>query len=107
MAVSSKHDPILQRFKAELQEMYGDQLERIVLFGSRARDEAQPDSDYDVAVFLKELRDPWKERFRLADLRVDFLDGAGAFLDAKPFSITEYGERTPIMNEIRRDGLDL
>ena len=107
MTVASTDDPILKRFKAALQEIYGDQIERIVLFGSRARGEAQPDSDYDVALFLKQVPDRRKERHRLADLRVDFIDDTGAFFDTKPFSIAAYADRTPLMSEIRRDGLDL
>ncbi len=107
MAVNSTSDPVLSRFRAALDEIYGDQIERVVLFGSRARGDAHADSDYDVAVFLKELPDRWKERHRLADLRVDFIDETGAFFDAKPFSIASYAEPTPLMQEIRRDGLDL
>ena len=45
-------DPILKRFRAALDEMYGDRLERVVLFGSKARGDAGEDSDYDIAVFL-------------------------------------------------------
>lgn len=33
--------------------MYGERLERVVLFGSYARGDAGPDSDYDVAIFAK------------------------------------------------------
>jgi Nucleotidyltransferase domain len=55
MKVASTDDPILRRFKAALQEIYGDQIERIVLYGSRARGEAQPDSDYDAALFLSQV----------------------------------------------------
>lgn len=47
-------DPILTRFRAALDETYGSRLDRVVLFGSRARGDARPDSDYDIAVFLKE-----------------------------------------------------
>jgi len=68
------HDPILTRFRAALDEIYGARLARVVLFGSRARGEARPDSDYDVAVFLKWLPDRWTELDRLADLRVRFID---------------------------------
>jgi predicted nucleotidyltransferase len=78
-------DPILKRFKAALVEIYGDRIDRVMLFGSRARDEAHEDSDYDVAVFLKSLPERWKELDRLANLRVDFLDDTGAFFDAKPY----------------------
>ncbi|HVC62259.1 MAG TPA: nucleotidyltransferase domain-containing protein [Acetobacteraceae bacterium] len=100
-------DPVLQRLRAALRGIYGDQIDRLVLFGSRARGEARPDSDYDIAVFLKRLPDAWKERFRLAGLRVDFFDETGAFIDAKPYPATAYRDRTPLMHEIRRDGLDL
>ena len=73
-------DPVLQRFKAALQEIYGNRIERVVLFGSRARGAARDNSDYDVAVFFRDLPDVWKERLRLADLRVAFLDTTGRVL---------------------------
>jgi predicted nucleotidyltransferase len=87
--------------------MYGAQLNRAVLFGSRARGDARTNSDYDVAVFLNTLPDRWAELNRLADLRVMFLDQTGAFFDAKPYLATAYRDGTPLMYEIRRDGLDL
>jgi len=30
-------DPVLKRFRAELEKAYGETLDRVVLFGSRAR----------------------------------------------------------------------
>jgi predicted nucleotidyltransferase len=101
------HDPILTRFRTALDEIYGARLERVVLFGSRARGEARPNSDYDVAVFLKSLPDRWTELDRLADLRVRFIDDTGAFFDAKPYPAAAYRDATPLMHEIRREGLDL
>lgn len=100
-------DPILVQFRATLDEMYGALIDRVVLFGSRARGEERPDSDYDIAVFLKSLPDRWTELDRLADLRVSFLDETGAFFDAKPYPAAAYRERTPLMHEIREEGLDL
>lgn len=107
MSTNLLNDPVLNRFKAALDAIYGSRIERIVLFGSRARGEARDDSDYDVAVFLKTLGDRWEELDRLADLRVEFLDETGAFFDAKPYPATAYSERTPLMREIRREGVDL
>jgi predicted nucleotidyltransferase len=101
------HDPILTRFRAALDEIYGARLERVVLFGSRARGQARLDSDYDVAVFLKSLPDRWTELDRLADLRVRFIDDTGAFFDTKPYPAAAYRDQTPLMHEIRREGLDL
>jgi predicted nucleotidyltransferase len=100
-------DPVLARFRAALDQIYGAQIDRVVLFGSRARGDARPDSDYDVAVFLRELPDRWRELDRLARLRVEFIDDTGAFFDAKPYPATAYRDRTPLMHEIRREGLTL
>jgi hypothetical protein len=73
----------------------------------RAPGDAHPDSDYDIAVFLKSLPDRWAELDRLADLPVKFLDETGAFLDAMRYLAASYRERTPLMHEIREEGLDL
>src|ERR1700722_3325873 len=107
MAVTTKDDPALSRLRAALDEMYGDQIERVVLFGSRARGDAQADSDYDVAIFLRELPDRWSELHRLADLRVKLIDDTGAFFDVLPYAAAAYAERSPLMREIRLDGRDL
>ena len=76
-------------------------------YSARARGDARADSDYDIAVFLKSLPDRWAELDRLAELRVKFLGENDAFFDAKPYPANAYLERTPLMREIRRDGLDL
>lgn len=100
-------DPILLRFRAALDELYGDRIDRVVLFGSRARGDSHADSDYDVAIFLKDLPDRWSELDRLARLRVRFLEESGAFFDARPYAATTWRDRSPLMHEIRQDGLDL
>jgi len=41
-------DPVMTRFRAALDAAYGARIERVILFGSRARGDARPDSDYDV-----------------------------------------------------------
>jgi len=43
MSSTPADDPILKRFRAALKEMYGDRLDRVMLFGSRARGDASED----------------------------------------------------------------
>jgi uncharacterized protein len=100
-------DPVLQRLREALVELYGPVLDRVVLFGSRARGDAREDSDYDVAVFLTNADNLWAEWDRLADLRVRFLDAGDPFIEAIPFHASDYEKRTPLMHEIRKDGLPL
>ena len=107
MKLIGHSDPMLMRPRRSLEELYGNRLSRVVLFGSRARGDAGADSDYDVAVFLHSMDDRWAELDRLARLRVDLLDETGFFLDAKPYLSAAYAERSPLMHEVRADGIDL
>jgi predicted nucleotidyltransferase len=107
MTAATLNDPILERLRAVLTEIYGDRLERVVLFGSRARGDAQPDSDYDVAVFLRDMPDRMPELNRLADVATDILYSEGCFIHAMPYPAGTYKERTPLMHEIRTEGIDL
>jgi len=103
----STADPVLIKYRAALAELYGDRIERVVLYGSRARGDAKPDSDYDIAIFLKDLTSRWEEFGRLADIEVDVLDDTGAVVHALPYPAGSWRDRTPLMHEIRNDGLDL
>jgi predicted nucleotidyltransferase len=107
MSKTQLSDPILARFRTELDRLYGERLERVVLFGSRARGDAKQDSDYDVAIFLKDLTDRWSEFGRLAAIETEILSETGAFIHAMPFRAGAYRERTPLMHELRREGIDL
>jgi hypothetical protein len=65
------NDPILKCFRAALDEIYAGRIERVVLLGSRARGDACKDSDYDAAVFLRDMPDRFAEMNQLADLSTD------------------------------------
>ena len=100
-------DPVLTRFRGLLEATYGEQIERVLLFGSRARGDAGPDSDYDIAVFLNHAGTFTDESARLAAIGTDILFDTGAVISATPFPAGAYRERTGFMHELRRDGLDL
>jgi hypothetical protein len=50
-------------------------------------------------------RDP--ELYRLADLSTRIIGETGEFVHAMPYRAGAYNERTPLMREIRREGIDL
>ena len=83
-------DPVLRSFRDAVAELYGPVLDRVVLFGSRARGDAREDSDYDVA-----------------KLQSRFLSEGGPYFETIPFAASDYEKRTPLMHEIRKDGLTL
>ena len=100
-------DPILIRFRAALADAYGERIERVVLFGSRARGDARPDSDYDIAVFLKDFAGIAEEMGHIAEIDPDILMDTGAVINALPLRAGAYRERTGLMAELRREGRDL
>ncbi len=105
--MSDREDAVLARFRRLLNATYGEQIERVLLFGSRARGDAASDSDYDVAVFLKEPKSFWSESGRLADIETEILLDTGAVINALPFGAAAFAEESAFMRELKRDGRDL
>ena len=52
---------ILAELRRRLEAIYGDRLEKILLFGSQARGDAEPGSDIDVLIVLKGDVSPGQE----------------------------------------------
>lgn len=52
---------LLHRFRNELEENLGSNLERLILYGSRARGDEMPDSDADVLVVLRDASNEVRE----------------------------------------------
>jgi predicted nucleotidyltransferase len=102
-----QNEPVLKRFRAAAAEVYGDRLERVVLYGSRARGDHKPDSDYHIAVFFKDPGTLTEELDKLASLTTAILLDTGAVISAKPFYAGAYQGRTAFMHDLRKDGLDL
>ena len=107
MSISFAADPVLRRVRQALDAMHGDRLERVVMYGSRARGDARPDSDYDVAVFPHDLDDRWAELNRLADLGTDICYDTGEFVHAMAYRAGSYTDPTLLMFGLRADGVDL
>ena len=102
------NDPVLDNFCAALRGAYGDRIERIVLYGSRARGDARWDSDYDVALFLRNLSSRWGEGLKVADVELAILDDIGAVVHTQLFPAGHWREpASALMYEIRQDGRDL
>jgi predicted nucleotidyltransferase len=87
--------------------MYGERLSRVVLFGSRARGDHQADSDYDIAVFLRQMPNRSDEIRRIADIETEILYDTGAVINALPFPESAESEATAFMHELMRDGREI
>ncbi|MEI6331137.1 MAG: nucleotidyltransferase domain-containing protein [Pseudanabaena sp. ELA645] len=53
--------PILQNLRHQMEILYQDRLDSLILFGSQARGDANVDSDIDILIMLKDDIDSWTE----------------------------------------------
>ncbi len=70
-------EQLLRQIKNCLQDTYGDRLQGIVLYGSEARGDAEPDSDIDLLVLLNGPIELWKDIqtnvYSLYDLQLEII----------------------------------
>ena len=94
----------LAEAKARLEAIYGDRLVRIVLYGSRARGDARPNSDVDLLVVLRGEYQAYAEIRRTGPLRLDLSIRYGVSLSIQPYNADEVADTSnPFMRGVADD----
>lgn len=97
---------ILREFREKLEELYGNRLKNIILYGSCARGQATEDSDIDLAVVLDGDVIAGKEIDRLIDIITDINLDYGVLISVYPVSERDYTSvNSPLLLNIRREGV--
>lgn len=104
--MNEKLKAILAELRSRFEEIYGDRLVKMVLFGSQARGDANEGSDIDVLVVLKEQVNPGEEIKRTshisAELSLQYDEVISClFMDEHRF-IYRNG---PLLRNIRKEGI--
>lgn len=97
---------ILSDLRARFEKLYGDRLVKLVLYGSQARGDAEPGSDIDVLVVLRDEVQPCQEIERTGDIV------AGISLDNDVVIACVFvpenryvDEWSPLLANVRREGV--
>jgi hypothetical protein len=105
-AVSGRAAARLRAFRLDVERVLPGQVESVVLFGSRARGNAQSTSDYDVAVLLGRGERPPRLGHILSDLAFPHVR---AGVPIRPIVLTgasvHLTSSIPIARHIARDGI--
>jgi predicted nucleotidyltransferase len=104
-----KRQELLTRVKAALAEAFGQRLRGVVLYGSEARGQADPDSDIDLLVLLSHQDSYWDDVGRCIEAVYPLvLENNGRPIHAKPIPIDEYeAQEFGLYRNVRREGITL
>jgi uncharacterized protein len=87
-------------------ERFGHDLDRIVLFGSRARRDDHEDSDWDVAVFLKRAVTAADQR-SVSEVGYHVMCETGAMIQSMALPAARWLANDELIRNIRRDGVPI
>lgn len=97
---------ILAELKSRFQELYGDRLVQMVLYGSQARGDAVPGSDIDVLVVLRGDVNPVLELERVGDITFDLGYSNDTVVSCMFVDETTYGKgQGPYVRNVQREGI--
>ena len=96
----------LDKFVAELRALYGERLRQVMLYGSRARGDAEPSSDIDTLVVLNSLSDFWTEFARISPIASRISLEFDLVISALPIAAEQYDKaETPLLMNTHREGV--
>lgn len=100
-------EELARAFAKRLRERLGDRIERVILFGSRARGEAEEDSDFDFLVLVDHFTKALEGQVR--DLAYEMLDRHGAVVSAIVVPVDHFlNDRwEPLYVNARQEGINL
>ncbi|MCX7795286.1 MAG: nucleotidyltransferase domain-containing protein [bacterium] len=101
-------DKIIEEFLQKITPIRGRILE-MYLFGSRARDDWRPDSDYDILIVLENKENEVIDK--LYDAVIDILLSTGKLISLKIFLLKEFERlkslQTPFISNVLNEGIKI
>ena len=94
---------VLDLYRQLTLQRFGDEVDRIVLFGSRARGDHYGDSDWDVAVFINRPVTS-SDRRGMSEVGHEVMCRTGALIQPIVLSAARWGDDDELVRNIRREG---
>ena len=104
--MDAKIQDVLKELRRRFEALYGDRLVQLVLFGSRARGDAEPDSDIDVLVVLHGSVNAGEEIGRTGGIVAELSLKNDVVLSCLFMDYERYQHRNgPLLRNIRKEGV--
>jgi predicted nucleotidyltransferase len=104
--MNPKVQTILADLRRRFEEIYGERLVRMVLFGSQARGDAEPGSDIDILVVLQGPVKPGQEIARTGEITATLSLKYDVVVSCTFVSADRYAtEQSPLLLNVRKEGV--
>jgi uncharacterized protein len=103
---ATQRDEILHAYREGLAELFGGELDAVLLYGSQARGEAGEDSDIDVLCVMRGAFDYGEMIARTSELTARLSLGYGVVLSRAFVTREDFATRQlPFLMNVRREGV--
>jgi predicted nucleotidyltransferase len=102
---------ILHDVKEEIQQLFGDKLRSLILYGSYARNAQDPESDIDIMIMVDESEDGLRKyRYLIADVMGELTIRYGKLISLTEVTYNRYIdflEVLPFYKNINEEGIEI
>ncbi len=109
LALTTEERAWLEAYRRTLDEQFPGQIEQLIIYGSKARGDATPDSDLDVLVVIRE--GDWRIKDAITLPGYDLSIGTDALPSIHVYTAAEWGRLREVQSVYRdaveRDGVSV